>query len=228
MPSLLTPYDPPVILIVLGFVITIGIVLLLSYTRRGEVRAMIFGKRRLRPPMPPVIALDPAMPVLESVMRQRATRGQRLETFLLDVVVIVICIALTLVATLAAVTLSRHGQPQDAAGLLKYLNHHAENEASSSGLLEMVMFADLFLLIPLYYIVFEARYGRTIGKFVVGTRVVDLQGCPITTGQAIGRTLCRLLKAEPISLLFLNDRYGGRSAWHDAIVSTAVVATRRK
>ena len=46
-----------------------------------------------------------------------------------------------------------------------------------------------------YYVVFEAVSGRTIGKRLVGLRVVDDDGDSISWGQALGRNLVRVVDA---------------------------------
>jgi uncharacterized RDD family membrane protein YckC len=44
-----------------------------------------------------------------------------------------------------------------------------------------------------YYVASEARFGATIGKALVGLRVVDTQGCPISLSQAVIRNLLRIV-----------------------------------
>ena len=72
----------------------------------------------------------------------------------------------------------------------------------------------------LYYVVLEYLTGRTIGKLVVGTKVVGEHGRTITLPQILGRTLARYVPFEPLSF-FLADR-----GWHDRWSRTVVVRTR--
>src|SRR5262245_10187559 len=51
-----------------------------------------------------------------------------------------------------------------------------------------------------YYIVFEGLWGRTPGKWVCGTVVVNEAGGPPSWGQVIGRTFCRFIPFEPFSM----------------------------
>lgn len=51
----------------------------------------------------------------------------------------------------------------------------------------------LFLTILLYYVILEALTGKTVGKLLVKTRVVKLNGEKISWGQAIVRNLCRII-----------------------------------
>ncbi|MBB6096297.1 putative RDD family membrane protein YckC [Povalibacter uvarum] len=71
----------------------------------------------------------------------------------------------------------------------------------------------------LYYVGFEAMWGRTPGKFVFGTVVVNEEGGPPSFGQVIGRTLCRFIPFEGFSML------AGRG-WHDSIPRTYVIMAR--
>jgi uncharacterized RDD family membrane protein YckC len=69
-----------------------------------------------------------------------------------------------------------------------------------------------------YYIGFEAATGRTIGKYVTGTKVVDNYGKKPDTSTIIARSLCRLIPFNAFS--FLNSKSSG---WHDSISKTRVV-----
>jgi uncharacterized RDD family membrane protein YckC len=74
----------------------------------------------------------------------------------------------------------------------------------------------------LYYVVFEATFGWTLGKLVTGTRVVDDKGGKPTFGQICGRTLARFIPFEPLS--FFGSSLSG---WHDKLSHTRVVRVRR-
>jgi uncharacterized RDD family membrane protein YckC len=74
-------------------------------------------------------------------------------------------------------------------------------------------------IVTLYYIFFEGVWGRTPGKFVFGTIVVNEQGGKPTIGQITGRTFCRLIPFEPFSFF-------GERGWHDSIPKTRVVLVK--
>lgn len=76
-------------------------------------------------------------------------------------------------------------------------------------------------LIILYYVVLEACFGRTIGKWITGTKVVDESGNTPSLGKILGRTFCRVIPFEPFSFLGSEQR-----GWHDSIPKTWVVRTR--
>lgn len=69
-----------------------------------------------------------------------------------------------------------------------------------------------------YYALFEAFAGRTPAKFITGCKVVNVDGSPISIGQAFGRAFCRLIPFEVFS--FLGHRGVG---WHDSIPNTRVI-----
>lgn len=70
-----------------------------------------------------------------------------------------------------------------------------------------------------YYVGFEASTGRTLAKFLTGTKVVDIDGRPIGFGQALVRNLIRQIPIDAFSFLF------GRG-WHDKWSKTRVVRIR--
>ena len=74
-------------------------------------------------------------------------------------------------------------------------------------------------IITAYYVFFEAIWGRTPGKFLMGTVVVTEHGEKPSFGQIIGRTLCRFIPFEPLSCL-------GERGWHDSIPKVLVVNAR--
>jgi uncharacterized RDD family membrane protein YckC len=72
-----------------------------------------------------------------------------------------------------------------------------------------------------YYFGLEATTGRTLGKMVTGTIVVNEEGGKITPRQAALRTLCRFIPFEAFSFFSSNAR-----GWHDSLPHTYVVMKR--
>jgi uncharacterized RDD family membrane protein YckC len=72
-----------------------------------------------------------------------------------------------------------------------------------------------------YYVLFEATLGRTPGKFITGTRVVNRAGGKPSFGQIVGRSFTRLVPFEAFSFL------GSRGGWHDRWSHTRVVRVPR-
>jgi len=70
-----------------------------------------------------------------------------------------------------------------------------------------------------YYFIQEAAWGKTLGKVITGTKVVDENGNKPSAGVIAKRTLCRFIPFEPFSFLTGNYPIG----WHDKISKTRVV-----
>ena len=93
------------------------------------------------------------------------------------------------------------------------------------GLFNTKGIADIFIAIGLlfyligYYVIFEYKLGKTPGKYLTGTSVVNLKGESPSLGQVLGRTFCRYIPFEPFSFL-IGYEVGG---WHDRIPKTLVV-----
>ena len=81
----------------------------------------------------------------------------------------------------------------------------------------------------LYYFLMEATLGKTVGKLILGLRVVDINGKPPSQKALLLRTLCRFIPFEALSFL-----YGGewskdgrlRGNMHDQLSKTYVVSER--
>lgn len=140
----------------------------------------------------------PAAPVEQALPLRYATRGQRFATLLLD----------TFFFLLLAIVIG--------IGFV-LLDLERELDAIPDPLLDV-------LLMLLYYAPQEAYSGRTLGKWIMKTRVVNEQGGPISTGQVFGRTLCRMIPFEAFSFLSAGEQ--GPRGWHDSIPKTIVVSTR--
>jgi uncharacterized RDD family membrane protein YckC len=85
----------------------------------------------------------------------------------------------------------------------------------------VITYAIVFSVIIGYYWFFEfVCKGRTIGKFITGTRAIMLGGDKLTSKAAFLRTLSRLVPFEPFSYL------GSNTGWHDSWTDTYVVNER--
>ena len=78
-----------------------------------------------------------------------------------------------------------------------------------------------YLLMMIYYSLFEGVFGTSIGKLVTGCRVVGPDGLKVSFGKAVLRSLCRMIPFEQFS--FLGSAARG---WHDSITETYVVEGR--
>ena len=75
----------------------------------------------------------------------------------------------------------------------------------------------LILFVAFYYIPFEHKYQKTLGKFITKTKVVNLEGEKAELGDIISRTFCRLIPFDRFSFLFT------KNGFHDAISKTIVI-----
>ncbi|MFT4153466.1 RDD family protein [Parafilimonas sp.] len=77
------------------------------------------------------------------------------------------------------------------------------------------------LVLILYYCVCEIVFkGRTIGKFITGTKAVNEDGTLIDANTALLRTLSRIVPFEPFSA------FSGRP-WHDKWTHTYVIDIKK-
>ena len=94
---------------------------------------------------------------------------------------------------------------------------------SRTDLNEQLLAATPFLVVG-YFVVFWRLTGQTVGKWLLGLRVVSIDGGPITIVRAIVRVAGYILSAVPLYagyFLILADPH--RRALHDRISRTAVV-----
>ena len=84
------------------------------------------------------------------------------------------------------------------------------------------------LVVPAAYIVLmHGTSGRTLGKMLVGVRVVRASGEPLGYARALGRYLAWFLSALPLLLGFLLAAVrSDRRALHDLVAGTRVVRVR--
>lgn len=80
------------------------------------------------------------------------------------------------------------------------------------------------LLAAFYYLAFESVSGRTPGKWLTGTRVVNRRGRAPALGPIVVRTLSRFVPFDALSFV------GRAPGWHDRWSDTRVVyvAKRRR
>jgi uncharacterized RDD family membrane protein YckC len=72
-----------------------------------------------------------------------------------------------------------------------------------------------------YYAVLEGLTGRTLGKLLLGLKVVNEAGEPPSSGQILGRAFARLIPFEAFAIF--GDE---RRTLHDSLAGTYVVANR--
>ncbi|PKP36162.1 MAG: RDD family protein [Bacteroidetes bacterium HGW-Bacteroidetes-15] len=83
---------------------------------------------------------------------------------------------------------------------------------------KLVEYLLAFILAMIYYTTFEALTGRTIGKYITKTKVVNQNGDKPDFGTILIRSLCRFIPFDALS--FLGSENTG---WHDRFSKTFVV-----
>ena len=100
------------------------------------------------------------------------------------------------------------------------------NESPESLAILQLFATVLGLLISLvYFTIFEAATGRTMGKLIMGTQVRSKDGSKPTFGQCLGRSACRFIPFEAFSFL-IGKNSRNPIGWHDRFPGTVVVSTR--
>lgn len=102
--------------------------------------------------------------------------------------------------------------------------------AAKSGLLQQLFrilaaLGTFYFMFFLYYVTLHtAAAGVTIGKALMGLRVVRMDGTPLTLGRCTRRYVTFLLAAIPLFLgllwVIVDDR---RQGWHDKLSNTCVI-----
>lgn len=93
-----------------------------------------------------------------------------------------------------------------------------------AGIQQLQSIPDILIGTPImlgYYILFESVVGRTPGKLITGTRVVNDRGRKPTFGQILGRSFSRFIPFEAFSFLGQKGR-----GWHDSLPNTYVIKCR--
>lgn len=83
---------------------------------------------------------------------------------------------------------------------------------------ELVLWAISLIFIILYFFLFETFTGKTLGKLITRTKVLNLLDEKPSAGQILIRTLCRFIPFDVFS--YLSSKPIG---WHDSISKTYVV-----
>ncbi|GGE98996.1 RDD family protein [Flavobacterium limi] len=129
-----------------------------------------------------------------------ASTGSRFLNYILDIVAIIALIfALSFVTAVVASFL-------DFNELLYWMGNLSDWEGQL-----------IFGVTSIFYYSFtESIFGRSLGKLITGTIVVDENGEKPSFGVILKRTLCRLIPFDGFSFL-------GSRGWHDSISHTYVV-----
>ncbi len=102
----------------------------------------------------------------------------------------------------------------------------------SSNIFNLALLFSLLLIIPLvnlvYHIIMESSPKQgTYGKQLLGLKVCDLQGEPLTTAHAAGRNFAKMLSTLTLFLGYLYSFFNEKKqCLHDIVAGTLVVKDR--
>jgi uncharacterized RDD family membrane protein YckC len=149
---------------------------------------------------PMFAAIPPPLP--ESiVLHTIALKGQRFSGHLLDFIFAYL-FALPFGYILGIILALFH-----SAELLHQINH--------------IVLSSVILF--LYYFTQEALFGKTVGKRIIGTQALNVDGSTLTVKRAFYRTLCRFIPFDALSFLIDGDSPRG---WHDTLSKTVVISVK--
>jgi uncharacterized RDD family membrane protein YckC len=75
-----------------------------------------------------------------------------------------------------------------------------------------------------YYVYFISQKGATLGKMLMGVKVVTPTGAPITVGRAAGRYFAQILSGLILCIGFIIAAFDSQKrALHDYICNTRVI-----
>ena len=94
--------------------------------------------------------------------------------------------------------------------------------------LNAVLVALVPVLVAAYNVAFWTMLGRTPGKWLMGIKIVPVEGGRMTFRRSLARLIGYLLSALPIYLGYLWILGPERRGWHDILARTEVTYVRRR
>jgi uncharacterized RDD family membrane protein YckC len=82
--------------------------------------------------------------------------------------------------------------------------------------------------VAVYHIGFWAKKQATIGKMLIGAKIIDAKtrGAP-TMGQCVGRFFAQIISSIPLFLGFIWIAFDAKKrGWHDMLAGTLVVSSK--
>ncbi|MFC1524546.1 RDD family protein [Thermodesulfobacteriota bacterium] len=91
----------------------------------------------------------------------------------------------------------------------------------------MLLAGTLPIFTLLYFMILHSSGGQTLGKYIMGVKVVTSSGLSLSPGTAFLRWVGYIVSGLPLAAGFLWAAIDHEhSAWHDKLADTRVVATR--
>jgi uncharacterized RDD family membrane protein YckC len=105
-----------------------------------------------------------------------------------------------------------------------FFNTGSLQRISPFGATYWLLTAGQTLVVAVYEIVLTARIGGTLGKRVLGLRVITPDGAPLSLSHSAGRYFAQLVTAFTLSIGYLMAAFDSeKRALHDRIANTRVV-----
>jgi uncharacterized RDD family membrane protein YckC len=137
---------------------------------------------------------------------------RRYGAYLLDMVIIYLCILVGLIAELILIVVLTLGSGNSRSNPV-------------AGLISLLYFPACFLFVILYFAYFESSGSQgSPGKMAVGMKVVDMGGNRISFGKALVRQLLKIVSVLILGIgFFMCGFTEKRQGLHDMVVGTLVV-----
>ena len=108
--------------------------------------------------------------------------------------------------------------------LVVFLYETFNNVGGIKGFLRFMNFTNwialiLFGIYLVYYVFMEAVFGKTIGKLILGIKVIDNEGAKPSIGKVLLRSFIRLIPVDWFTYLKKNPL-----GWHDLFSKTRVIS----
>jgi len=142
----------------------------------------------------------------------------RLVAFVIDILIVSIFIAVMLGTITLILSFFNINVDSIKAGT------HDLNKFANGVIIFLTSFAFTFLVSMVYTMFFWMFAGKTIGKAVMGVRVIGPKGARMTLGRSFKRYIGYWISAIPLFMgyfwVLVNDR---RHGWHDMLAGTSVI-----
>jgi uncharacterized RDD family membrane protein YckC len=136
---------------------------------------------------------------------EHATQGQRFLNFLID----------NIVMRFTITYITGYGIGFSMAYLFPELMRNFLDDKNTMSILLVSYIVGIFNYIIYYTLLEKLLRGKTVGKFITGTKAIRTDGDELTFKDALLRSLCRVVPFEVFS--------GFGVLWHDSWTNTMVV-----
>lgn len=106
--------------------------------------------------------------------------------------------------------------------------HERQLSAGNLGFFLRLIFLAWIFLVAAYFVLLHGMEGRTVGKWLLGLRVVGAHDQPISYGQALIRWLAGLVSGISAVGFFWIIWQREKRGWHDLVARTWVVRERSR